>query len=287
MSGAGGCLPEVTFARREDIPDLKAIWMACFGGPEPYLDFYYTYRFVPKDTLVVRDEGRPVAMLTLMRVRLEGRKGYYVYAVATLPWYQGRGLQHRLSDCALAEMKRRGASFCCLVPAEPSLFEFYRELGYETAFYRWEKTVFRGQEPAEELFLSRCSCNRFLSLRREYLAGIPRAVIHPDRELRYIYRELCSFQGAAAVFPENGKLCYAAYNAYPDEIYLREQTGSDPERTARALMELHGISSARIASAGPFPGAELTPYGMGRWLEDDTPLTEKLSGTGYMALMLD
>ena len=84
------------FAQPEDLDALKALWLACFGGPAEYLDFYYSRRFVPGDTLVWREEGRPVSMMTLMRVRRGGEDGVYIYAVATLPEYRGRGLMRRL-----------------------------------------------------------------------------------------------------------------------------------------------------------------------------------------------
>ena len=80
------------FARPEDVDALKDLWLSCFGGPREYVDFYYSRRFLPEDTLVWREGGRPVSMMTLMRVRQAGEDGAYVYAVATSPEYRGLGL---------------------------------------------------------------------------------------------------------------------------------------------------------------------------------------------------
>ena len=60
----------VDFARPSDRRELKGIWSACFGGPKEYLDFYYSRRFRPEETLVWREGGCPVAMMTLMDVKI-------------------------------------------------------------------------------------------------------------------------------------------------------------------------------------------------------------------------
>ncbi len=67
------------FAKPEDRDDLKVLWLTCFGGPQSYIDFYYDRRFVPEDTLVWRENGRPVSMMTLMRIRTNGEEGASVY----------------------------------------------------------------------------------------------------------------------------------------------------------------------------------------------------------------
>lgn len=281
---------EPGYALQTDIPMLREIWLQCFGGPEQYLDFYYENRFSPRETLVIREGSRPVAMMTMMNVSIDGIKGCYVYAVATLPWFQGMGLQRKLDAFACQEMKKRGAAFSCLVPAEPGLFELYRKLGYENGFDRWEKRI-----PVEDLGPSgdaisfrRCSYTRFQALRRGYLAGLPHGVYHPDRSLRYIYRELEGFQGGVASFEEDGSPCYAAYSLSGDgELYVREQTGSDPERTARCLLSAVGekVDRLLVTGAAPFPGAVRKPFGMIRFLKER--LWEPAEENAYMALMLD
>lgn len=278
---------ELTYACPNDEPFLWKLWTLCFGGPEDYLDLYFQNRFVPEDTLIARENGVPVAMLTLMNARIGDHKGFYIYAVATHPDYQGRGLQRQLDSYTVDVMRKRGGEFCCLVPAEESLFGFYEKLGYGVDFYRWEKRI------EDDTFclpteFSPCSYQMFAGMRAEYLNTLSNALVHPDRELRYIYRELCGCCGSVLRFSEESRDCYAAYTAEGGQLYLREQTGADPEQIARSLMGLCGSSSAVIASACPFPGAERRAWGMGKWLgEGSVSLSEHLSGPGYMALMLD
>lgn len=273
---------ELTHAVREDVPALREIWAECFGDSEVYLDFYFRNRFIPEDTLIVREEGKPVAMLTLMNVTANGRKGFYIYAVATLPDFQGRGLQRKLSRYAEEIMRQRGGSFCCLVPGEESLFGFYEKLGFRRAFTRWEKRIVE-DESFDPVEFYPCSFKMFRELRAEYLKTMPEALAHPEKELAYIYQELCSCGGQVLRFFEEDKVCYAAYSIGGDGIYLREQTGSDPERVVRALMCLEGIIEATVTSPSPFPEAARRDWAMAKELTDEKCLT----GMGYAALMLD
>ena len=273
---------ELTHALREDVPALKSLWRECFGDGEDYLDFYFRNRFVPEDTLLVHEDGAPVAMLTLMNVTRNGETGFYLYAVATHPDFRGRGLQRILNGYAEEVMRQRGGSFCCLVPAEEYLFRFYKKLGYCSAFSRWEKRI-EDDEFFDPVEFYPCSFRTFLELRKEYLNPIPNALVHPDKELGYIYQELCCCGGQVLRFYEEGKLCYAAYSFGSDGICLREQTGSDPERVSRALMSLHGVSKAVVTSHLPFPGAEKREWVMTK----DLLNAENTAAVNYAALMLD
>lgn len=285
----------VGLAETADLPALQEIWLQCFGGPEAYRDFYYSRRFKPEDTLVARIEGQAAAMLTLMEVRLMGERGGYVYAVATHPHFQGQGLQQQLGKFSLEEMRRRGMKFSCLVPANPGLFSFYSRFGYQTDFFRWEKRVVGADIPSgfKPIVFKHCGCKTFAALREAYLGQIGRAAAHPEPELRYVYDELCSFQGAVVRFDEDGRECYAAYNVFDGRVYLQEQSGRNPEAVIWSLMLRHGIWNGRCTSAEYFPGAIYTPYGMGQLLDspEDPSAPRSLSawmgGDGYMSLMLD
>ena len=137
-------------------------------------------------------------MLTLMAVTLAGEQGCYIYAVATLPRFQGQGLQQMLGEFSIQEMRRRGMKFCCLVPADPGLFSFYSKFGYQADFFRWEKRVTGADIPPgfKPILFGHCGYRTFAALREGYLGRIGRAAAHPEPELRYIYDELCNFQGA-------------------------------------------------------------------------------------------
>ena len=204
----------------------------------------------------------------------------------TSPEFQHRGIYRELDRRADDEIRRRGGSFSCLVPANPGLFPMYRKLGYDTAFFIEEGLV-QGRGKAFYEFHP-CSFEEFWVLREEFLDSLKNPVRHPKKELRYIFEELRQFSGDVLLYEEDGKRCYAAFTCAADGIYLRECSGKAWERTARSLMERYGKKTVKVHS--PLLGKKLqtVPFGMGKYLAaGDLPLREHLSGTGYMALMLD
>lgn len=274
------------FACREDIPDLQEMWRRCFETEDAYSNFYFERRFVPEDTLIWRVGQKAVSMMTLMDVTIGDERGSYIYAVATLPEFQRRGIYRELDARADDEIRRRGGSFSCLVPANPGLFPMYRKLGYDTAFFI-EEVVIKGR-PKDFYEFHPCSFEEFWALREKYLAGLANPVHHPKKELRYIYEELRRFSGDVLLYDEGGKRCYVAFTCVENGIYLRECSGRSLERAARSLMARYGKKTIKAHSPARDKKLETIPYGMGKYLIDGiSPLREHLGGTGYMALMLD
>lgn len=274
------------FACREDIPDLQEMWRRCFETEDAYSSFYFERRFVPEDTLVWRIEKKAVSMMTLMDVTIGNERGSYIYAVATLPEFQRRGIYRELDARADDEIRRRGGSFSCLVPANPGLFPMYRKLGYGTAFFV-EERIIKGR-PKEFYQFHPCSFEKFWELREKYLAGLKSPVCHPKKELQYIYDEIRRFSGDVLLYEEDGKRCYAAFTCAENGIYLRECSGRSLERAARSLMARYRKKTVKTHSPVRENKPETTPFGMGKYLEGGiSSLRDHLGETGYMALMLD
>jgi GNAT superfamily N-acetyltransferase len=272
-------------AKREDQYDLERIWFACFGGPQEYLNFYYRKRFVPSETLVWRENGRPVSMMTLMNVEINGQKGAYVYAVATLPEYRHRGLMRKLDGFAKQIMSQRGCNFSVLVPAERTLFAMYEKLGYHADFFLWEGEI---DASGEAIFpVSLCSFSDFCRMRAQFLEKLGSGVVHPLSELRYIYEEIRQFSGEVFRIdaPEPG---YAACTFLEDgTLFLRECTVPDVIPAAQAVLTKLNIQHAKVRSPYVFSGSQRIPYGMGRMLSDNRSLRIEFPETLYMSLMLD
>lgn len=124
----------ICYATEAMIPSCKAIWSACFGDEDAYIDFYFKHRFTTDNMLVYCIEERPVSMLSLLPAEYikQGQSipVYYVYAVATFPQYRGCGYAGRL----LKEAMRDKSAPLILSPAEESLEHYYAKYGFTTAF---------------------------------------------------------------------------------------------------------------------------------------------------------
>lgn len=128
----------ITWAKEEWIPMLKKLWKLTFHDEDKYIDFYFNRRFRKDNMLVdLSEKGEIMAMASLLPARLWEEKGgrllktqaYYIYAVATEPAFQGRGISSRL----LAYLKRfieNQNAVGILVPGEESLIGFYEKRGF-------------------------------------------------------------------------------------------------------------------------------------------------------------
>lgn len=121
--------------------ELKRIWQICFGDDQDYIELYFAHRFRREEMLVYVVDGRPVSMLSLLPAQLY-RGGAiqpmrYVYAVATLPEYRGRGFARIL----LEEGRRQTGEPLALVPALEELWDYYGRLGFVPAFSLAEYSI--------------------------------------------------------------------------------------------------------------------------------------------------
>ena len=131
---------EVRLAQKGEIARLKEIWKLCFGDSDEFIDFYYANRFKEEETVLRLHNGEISAMLTMIPVWMVSSdnqrfKTAMLYAIATHPKNQNRGLATRLMDFTNQYLIKNNIQFSVLVPAEKKLFDFYRKQGYQDCFY--------------------------------------------------------------------------------------------------------------------------------------------------------
>ena len=95
----------IRFAESRDREAVASIWRECFGDEGYYIDFFLNNLFKPERCLIYDYEGTPAAMLHLLPINLIDQaatfKTQYIYAAATLPVFQRRGLMAKLIDLSL------------------------------------------------------------------------------------------------------------------------------------------------------------------------------------------
>lgn len=114
--------------------EIQEIWQRSFGDEEAYVDFYLQNRMTEETMLLYYLDGKAVSMASFLPV--EYRKGEenipsrYVYAVATLPGYRGRGYATKLLEFAKTYYQEP----FILSPADETLCGYYEKLGFREAF---------------------------------------------------------------------------------------------------------------------------------------------------------
>ena len=145
----------IRFMCGSDYPQAFAIWRACFEDDEGYFRFFWENGFPLCRGLLWEEDGQAVSMLFLLPGALGNPNAlgfsktllpaWYVYAVATLPEFRGRGYAGELTRYAAALAKGEGLSALCLRPADEGLYGYYAKLGFVKAFARFERPVRRGR----------------------------------------------------------------------------------------------------------------------------------------------
>ena len=272
------CRYTFDFLTNGDLPALTDLWQQCFRETEEDALFFLQNSFRPGETLLLRYDGRPVSMMTLIPARLQNTEGAYIYAVATHPEYQGRGLMRLLHDEALRCLKTQGVQFTCLVPASVSLFGLYEKLGYVPRFFR-SRREYSEISPCQILDFHTPSVVELASLRADYLSRLPYSLrlLCPD----YLYQELRHYGGGAVSFQTDGATGYAAYTRNGCVLYVRECSVPFTQPLGSSL--LHYTECRRIVL--DLPGTD-TPVGMYRPL-DPTRDPFPADFTGHLSLCLD
>lgn len=277
-------MEQITTPTPEQFAKLADIWQTVFADSVELTDLFFENRVTPKDALVTLVDGEPVAMLFLLPILLqEGTRVYdarYIYAVATLPPFRGRGISTRLLAAAADKMRDEGVAASMLVPASPSLFDFYRERGFTTEFYRrtHRVTVSGGDASLVSVgSIGRCAALRDHRFRKSRLYAA-----WDTAALRYQQQEV-EFWGGKTLLVKGGiALCYPL----KDGIRIKEWCGKRPptEEQLAAIGAFFG--EQQITYFEPVAGRkkDAVPFAMTQWYDE----RKKVGGTPpLLSLVLD
>lgn len=129
--------------RAEDIPALKALWLACFDDTPRFVDEFFAA--LPAIGGGVVSEGADeilgaaytIDALELVSGGAVAAKVGYIYGVGVYEAARGQGIGAALDRAVYGLSRARGAEIITTLPAEDSLYGWYEDiLGVKAAFYR-------------------------------------------------------------------------------------------------------------------------------------------------------
>lgn len=112
------------------IADLKKLWQEAFAISDSSTDLFFTVGYSPERCHFIQENSVPVSALYWFDCLLKDHRLAYLYGVATLKNYRGRGIASQLLHQTHEMLRAQGYSGVVLVPEEGSLFDFYQKLGY-------------------------------------------------------------------------------------------------------------------------------------------------------------
>ena len=133
----------VVFADRSRYEqDIIHIWQTCFGDDKDFIQSFLDHHAADECMLLYFADNKPVAMASFLPIRIHQHentiKGRYVYAVATLPEYRGRGYAAEILKTA----KEIWQEPLLLSPAEDSLYIYYQKQEFFTQYLPDEWEIF-------------------------------------------------------------------------------------------------------------------------------------------------
>lgn len=241
------------------IDQLKQLWQLAFGDSETFINFYFDNAYAPERCRYLTEGPQVTAALHWLDGSYDGQTFAYIYAVATHPDFRGQGLCRKLMALTHETLRQQGYAGALLMPAETSLRQMYRKMGYRDCCTAAEFTVSSGTAvPLREI-----GPEEYTALRRRFLP--PGSLIQEGPGIRYLAAYTRFYAG------KDFLLCAASDERKFFGAELLGSTGAAP-----------GILAALGYTEGSFrtPGKELP-------LVMFFPLREDAKAPTYCGLVFD
>lgn len=264
--------------READLPGLKDLWTLAFGDGGDYVDnFFQQFSGL---VYVAEDGGVLLAMTAVFDTQLhrhgEPYKMGYLYAVATHPQHEKKGIASGLLAFLYGDLGERGYAGVTTVPATPSLHHFFGKNGFLEYFDYGVLPLTGTFSGMEEISPKEYGIRRGEILEQAFGTG-EMAYISLQEE-GYAYQASICALGCGGLFWD-GKTLLAVEQSSGGEVVVKECLGTE---------DCFGDYQACTVTEGRgLPGTGKTvAFGMIQWL-GATPQDWTDTERGYLGFAFD
>ena len=121
----------IEFASINDKKELSDLWQMTFLEDGQITEYFFENIFRDVVTPVIKIDGEIASALFLLPCKIGDYNGKCVYCAMTKYSHRGKGYMKELLDFSYDYCTKNGFDFLFLVPAQKSLFEYYKKCGFE------------------------------------------------------------------------------------------------------------------------------------------------------------
>lgn len=235
------------------VDELKNIWLACFEEDTRAVDLFFENAMQFAEVYCAKSDEKIVSALYLIGAHLNGKKAHYIFGVATLPEFRGRGIMGNLMEYALNDAKQNGDVYSLLFPANEKLYNFYAKFGYKANCTAKSRAFTRNELEKFELADSEYNSNNILLQNNNFIKFASRYY-----EI-YGIRTLCD-ENCFALIEENDNQAEIFYSVYDDFDSLKRLV---LENTTAQRLVFTGSSADKL-----YTECKSERYGMIKSLDD-------------------
>lgn len=232
----------IEFATERDKAELIDVFCESFIGEEKFAEWLFDCLWACENTLVVRQNNKILSALHILpqKIVAEGQEfsAYYIYGVGTIVAARGCGhAANLLSEVErVARLRQIDAVF--LIPAEKSLFGYYKKFGYNDYFFVHEekierKEIEKGYEIAQ---MSDCHFAQMIKIYNREMAGRTHVLRNEDS-----FDMLLKTYGAEnshVLICNNKVIAYSFCEAKHGAVYVLEAFGEKSKMLAQSLGDI-------------------------------------------------
>ena len=207
---------QISTATASDINRIKELWVEIFGDSEAFADF--AANLCPSEEIyLIKEEGQIVAMVNAgVDLFAYGKKGFYIYGLATVPQYRGKGLAKQLVEYVENKKFNEGYQFAVTQPAQESLFDYYRKMGYDNTIYLRKAEIKIKRNIWATADFDTATATRFKELRSKFSED---EVVHFSKQGYEKFTEYVYTEGGSTA---ETKDAYCLYFEDKDKIIVRD-----------------------------------------------------------------
>lgn len=281
----------VRLSTKGDLETLKALWVLAFGDDGSYIENYFSTYHRPERMFVAEKDGRILAMTATFDAVLqqEGEtfRFAYLYAVATHPDFEKRGIASGLLEKIYEILEEQGYDGVATVPATPSLHKFFHKNRFRDYFAEYRKT-FSQISPDSSGVLTVLSVADYAQKRGAFLKETGLSwVAYAPAGLEY-QKSL----GELYQFALGERSCFFALEHAEDDFYICKECLGDMALVPAFLSRLQGmypLGTVEVRHPLPLASWEKANFGMIFWFSPEASAKETapLTQEGYLGFAFD